>query len=232
MIGKTVSHLPYEIINLRSIRFSKYINSLKFLYIFNFLSHRVNKIVYIIFFLISVISLNCGSSSLNIVELSFDAQRDEIIEIMPFSASKKRLAEKDIKWRRTIPDILDKQSGLYTSLDDKDYENLRQSLIQSLRESKGFKEIHDIQNEKETSNGVRVYISFDESGVDQTGLFSFSAVCFIKAFAWTEIAKDSVLVKKEIATKGKSRWSAGGAKNDAMIKFIGEIAQLISGKSK
>jgi len=192
----------------------------------------MHKIAYFMFFLILVISLNCGTSSLNIIELSFDAQRDEIIEIMPFSAAKKKLSEKDIKWRSTIPDILDKESGLYTSRDDKDYENLRQSLIRSLRESKGFKEIHDIQNEKEISNGVRIYISFDESGINQTGLFSFSAVCLIKAFAWTEIAIDSVLVKKEIAAKGKSRWSARGAKNDAMIKFIEEIAQLISGKSK
>ena len=147
---------------------------------------------------------------------------------MPFVAAKKRLSEKGIKWRSTIPDIIEKESGLYISFDDKDYEILRKSLIQSIRESKGFKEIHDIQNEKETSNGVRVYISFDESGVDQTGLFSFSAVCFIKAFAWTEIAKDSVLAKMEIKTKGRSSWSASGAKNDAITRFIKEIAQLLS----
>ena len=84
----------------------------------------MHKIEYFIFFLILVISLNCGTGSLNIVELNFNTQRDEIIEIMPFSAAKKRLAEKDIKWRSTIPDILEKESGLYSPLDDKDYEKL------------------------------------------------------------------------------------------------------------
>jgi len=190
----------------------------------------MKKIIHVIFFiLVLFIIIKCGSSSLKIVELSFDTQRDEIIDIMPFSVAKKRLAEKDIKWRGTITDIIDKESGLYSSFDDKDYDYLRQSLIQSLRESQGFKAIYDIQNENETSNGVHVYISFDESGVNQT---EFASFCLLNAFAWTETAEDSVLAKKEIKTRGRSNWSASGAKNDAIRKFIKEVAQLISIKSK
>ena len=86
---------------------------------------------------------------------------------------------------------------------DEDYANLRQSLIQSLRKGQIFKAIHDIQNENESSNGIRVYISFDESGINQT---SFESFCVLNAYAWTEIAGDSVLSKKEIKTRGRSSW--------------------------
>ena len=143
--------------------------------------------------------------------------------------SKKRLALKDPKWRGTFAELIDKETGLYTSLDNKDYVNLRQSLIQSLKKSQSFKAIHDIQNENESINGTRLYISFDESGINQT---SFESFCVINAYAWTEIAGDSVLSKKEIKTKGSSSWSAKKAKNDAIVKFIKEVAQLISIKSK
>ena len=148
---------------------------------------------------------------------------------MPFSEAKKRLASRGFKWRGAIVDLIDRKTGLYTSFDDDDYANLRQSLIQSLRKSQSFKAIHDIQNENESADGIRLYISFDESGINQT---SFESFCVLNAYAWTEIAGDSVLSKKEIKTRGRSSWSAGGAKNDAITKFIKEVAQFISIKSK
>ncbi len=184
-----------------------------------------NIISFIFFIMLAVIVFKCASSSLIIVELNLNLQRDTIIEIMPFSEAKKRLASKDSEWRGAIPDLIDRETGLYTSFDDEDYAYLRKSLIQSLRKSHSFKAIHDIPNENESANGIRFYISFDESGINQT---TFESFCVLNAYAWTEIAGDSVLLKKEIKTRGRSSWSAGGAKNDAIAKFIKEVAQLIS----
>ena len=190
----------------------------------------MNKIIRFLFFImLSIIVFKCASSSLNIVKLNLNPQRDTVIEIMPFSEAKKRLASTDPKWRGSLAELIDRETGLYTSFDNEDYANLRQSLIQSLRKSQIFKAIHDIQNETESDNRIRLYISFDESGINQT---SFESFCVLNAFAWTEIAGDSVLSKKEIKTKGRSSWSASGAKNDAITKFIKEVAQLISIKSK
>lgn len=190
----------------------------------------MKKIIYFAFFVMfAMIVFECTSRSLNIVELNFSPQRDTVIEIMPFREAKKRLATKDSKWRGTLTDLIDRENGLYTSFDDNDCANLRQSLIQSLRMSKIFKAVHDIKNENESGNGIRLYISFDESGINQT---SFKSYCVLNAFAWTEIAEDSVLSKKEIRTRGRSNWSVRGAQNDAITKFIKEVAQLISIKSK
>ncbi len=93
------------------------------------------------------------------------------------------------------------------------------------------KAIHDIKNENESGTGIRLYISFDDSGINQTS-FTAESFCVLNAFAWTEIAEDSVLSKKEIRTRGRSNWSVRGAQNDAITKFIKEVAQLISIKSK
>ncbi len=184
---------------------------------------------FVFFIVLAVIVFKCASSSLIVEELNLNLQGDTVIEIMPFSEAKKRLASKGFKWRGAIPDLIDKETGLYTSFDDADYAFLRKSLIQSLRKSQSFKAIHDIQNENESVNGIRFYISFDESGINQTSLESF---CVLNAYAWTEVAADSVLSKKEIKTRGRSGWSVNGAKNDAITKFIKEVSQLISIKSK
>jgi hypothetical protein len=190
----------------------------------------MKKIIRFIFFImLALIVSKCASKPLTVVILNLNPQRDTVIEIMSFSDAKKRFATKDPKWRGAIPDLIDREDGLYTSCDDEDYAYLRQSLIQSLQKSQIFKAIHDIQNKNELGNGIRLYISFDESGINQTSLESF---CVLNAFVWTEIAEDSVLSKKEIRTRGRSSWSASRAKNDAMTKFIKEVAQLISIKSE
>lgn len=180
---------------------------------------------FVIFIMLSVNHFTCSSSSLTIVELNLPPQQDIVIVVRPFLEADKLLVSRGFEWRGAITDLIDKETGLYTSFDEKDYANLRKSLIESLRESQSFKAVYDIQNENESVNGIRLYLSFDESGVNQTSLVSF---CFLNAFAWTEISQDSVLSKKEIKTKGKSSWSVNGAKNAAITKFIKEIADLLS----
>jgi hypothetical protein len=159
------------------------------------------------------------------VELNLPTQQDIVIEVRPFSEADKLLKSRGFEWRGVMTDIIDKDEGLYTSFDEQDYSNLRNSMIESLKKSQSFKAVHDIQNENDSVNGIRLYLSFDESGVNQTSLRSF---CFLNAFAWTEASQDSVISKKEINTKGSSSWSMNGAKNSAITKFIKEIADLLS----
>jgi hypothetical protein len=184
---------------------------------------------YVIFIILILIPISCSSSSLTIVKLNLPPQQDVSIEVRPFPEADKLLASRGFEWRGAITDILNKESGLYTSFDEQDYTNLRKSLIESLRESQSFQEIYDVHDENESVSGVRLYLSFDESGVNQTSLVSF---CFLNAFAWTEASQDSVISKKEIKTKGKSNWSVNGAKNAAITKFIKEIAYLLSTEAK
>ncbi len=184
---------------------------------------------FVFFIMPAVITFNCSSHSLNIVNLNLFPQGDAVIEVRPFPEAKKRLVSRGFKWRGALVNLIDPENGLYTAFEKEDFVYLRRSLIQSLRESESFKAIHDIQNEDESVNGTRLYICFDKSGVKQT---TFESFCFLNACAWTENSTDSVLSKKEIKTTGKSSWSASGAKNEAITKFIKEVAQLISFESK
>jgi hypothetical protein len=186
-------------------------------------------ICFVLFIFLVTSGFNCSSSSLNIIKLNLHPQKDTVINIMSFSEAKNRLAAKGIKWRGTITDLIDRDKGLYTSFNEEDYDNLRQSLVQSFKKSDVFKAVYDIQEEDELLNGICLYIAFDESGINQTSLVLF---CFLNAFVWTEIAGDSVLKKAEIKAVGRSSWSPGAAKNDAITKFIREIGDLISIQSQ
>jgi hypothetical protein len=177
----------------------------------------------------SDIALKCSSSSLTIVELNLHPQKDIIIEIRPLSEANKLLVSRGFKFRGVLADVIDKEEALYTSFDEKEYSYIRQSLIESLKESESFKAIYDVKDDHHPSNGIRLYISFDESGISQTSLESF---CFINSFVWSEISQDSLLSKKEIKTKGKSSWSVNRAKKEAITKFITEVAQLVSSRSE
>ena len=133
---------------------------------------RISHLVF--FIMLAVLLHSCSSSSLTCVELNIPPQRDIAVEIRPFSEADKLLASRGFKWRGALTDLVDKETGLYTSFDDQDYLILRQSLIQSLIESQCFKEVLDIQNENESANEPRLYLSFDESGVNQTSLTATS----------------------------------------------------------
>ena len=182
-------------------------------------------ILFAFFVILAAIIFKCTSGSLNIVELNLNPQKDAVIAIMPLADAKNRLATKSPKWRGKLTNVIARETGLFTPFDEKDYLNLRQLLIRSLRKSQAFKAVHDIQTETTAESGIRVYIRFDESGKTQSSLASF---CDLNAFAWIETAADSVLSKKELQTKGRSNWSTGGAKNKAISKFIKEVAQFIS----
>ena len=183
-------------------------------------------IFFIFVLLVPIIFFKCSSSSLNIVELKPNLQKDTEIDIMPFSAARKRLERKGSRWRGMFTDIIDKKDALYKAFDDEDLTNIRQTLIKSLRKSQNFKAIYNINTEKELVKGVRLYICFDRSGIKQT---SFESFCFLNACVWTEIAGDSIVSKKDIKTVGKSIWSLSNAKNKAITKFIKEVALLLSG---
>lgn len=179
----------------------------------------------IIILLALTILHRCTSRSATVVTLIINPQKNTIIDVMPFSAAKKRLEAKGPRWRGMFTDLVDIENGLYTPFEKNDLEIIRKSLIKSLRHSKSFKLINDVKTYNEAQNGIRLYLCFDKSGTKQTSRESF---CFINACAWTEIANDSVVSKIEIKTVGKSNWSLNNAKDEATEKFLLEIAKLFS----
>jgi len=188
-----------------------------------------NLIHFVLLIILALQFSNCASSSKKIIELNLPPQKDMVVEIRPFSEAKRYVTSKGFKWRGALTDLIDKKNGLYTSLNDNDYKEIRKILINSLRESRSFGEIYDIHDENESFNGIRLFVCFDDSGIKQT---TMTYVCFINACSWTTTPGDSMLIKREIHSKGSSNWSATGAQEEAITQFINEVAQLLASKSE
>ncbi len=179
---------------------------------------------FLFFVLPVVIAFSCASSSV-IVELDIDPQLNTIIEVMPLSDAEERLNSIHTDWVGHGRKILEQKSGLYTPCNKEDHSVLRRSLIKSLRKSQAFKDVVDVRSTNELNSDMRLYMSFVKSGMYQT---SYESFCVINAFVWVETATDSVMVKKQITSKGQSGWSKKGARNDAIGKFIFEVSRLLS----
>ena len=165
-------------------------------------------------------------SSKKIVPLSIQPQSDRVILVMPTTAAEKRYAMSDA-WRRGGAGIaVDAASGIYTyKFDDKDYTHLRQSLVESLQQSKSFGAVHDVSNDTNIGDGTRLYIRFDESGMKPTRWGNF--ICLIRAQVWTEDAKGNLLAKKDMAVEEKSGITVRAAKNKAIVRFVQEVGALL-----
>ena len=167
----------------------------------------------------------CTTSGIHQVDLNIKAQPDSFVEVMPLEPAKKRFATSDA-WRRgSIGIAIDAQTGVYTyKFDDKDYENLRKSVIESLQKGGFFKGVRDVPDGGEIGTGMRLYMNFSESGMGQTRWGGFT--CTLKAYAWTEDVTGNIVAKKEIAVVEKSEMTAGAAKNKAITKFVYEVSEL------
>lgn len=167
----------------------------------------------------------CVTSGLQEVSLNIKAQTDTLVEVMPFETAKKRFATSDAGARGPIGVLLDQRTGLYTyKFDDKDYANLRNSVIESLLKGGFFKGVHDVTYDGEVGTGTRLYINFSESGMGRSGWGGYT--CALNAYAWTEDATGNVLAKKEIAVIEKSGMGVGAAKNKAITQFVREVSGL------
>jgi hypothetical protein len=174
----------------------------------------------------STLVSGCVTSSSTVVPLNIKQQPATVIEVMPISAAQKRFVTSDW-WRRGIivGGVIDANTGIYTyKFDDKDYANLRKSVIDSLQKGNYFKEVNDVSNDVEAGTGTRLYINFSESGMGSTTLGGFT--CTLKAYAWTEDATGALVAKKEVSVLEKSEITVGIAKNKAITKFVQEVSKL------
>jgi hypothetical protein len=180
---------------------------------------------HVLFIMPAIVFISCSSKAINIVHLDLPVHQNIILEIRSFSEAKKYMAAQGFKWRGTMTDLVNTEDKLFTSFEDKDFAQLRRLLIRSIYESQSFKAVEDIQDENQAHKGLCLYLCFDQSGIRQTMLEYF---CFINACAWTAIKGDSLFAKKEIKTKGQSKWSAGRALNEAERQFVKEVGQLLA----
>ncbi len=172
----------------------------------------------------------CASSSANVVALNITPQPAAVIEVMPTSAAKERygtLDKRDQFWY-WVDGRLEKHwasdARVYT-FDDKDYANLRASVIESLRQGRAFKEVRDATPPGNAGSSIRLYIDFVESGMGSTGWMG-GFTCRVRALAWTEDPTGKVLAKREIVAEGKSEMTVSIAKNEVITKFVQEVSKL------
>ena len=172
----------------------------------------------------------CASSSSKVVTLNIRPQPTTVIEVMPTSAAKERFGTRDKRdtawfW---VNGSLEKRwlaDARVYAFEDKDYANLRKSVIESLQQGGFFKEVRDVSPDGAAGSGTRLYLNFTESGMGSTGWMG-GFTCTIHAYAWLEDPTGKILTKGEIAVQGKSELTVSIAKNEAITKFVQEVAKL------
>lgn len=168
----------------------------------------------------------CVSSKVRLVDLNLKPQRDTVIEVMPYAAAEKQYTTSDAGRRGLLGLVIDANTGIYTyKVDARDYANLRESIIQSLRKSDAFKDVRDIQNESESRTGVCLFLKINESGMRQT---AFTFVCVIKGKAWTSDASGRIITQKDINVEQSSAFTVGAAKSKAISKCVQEVVAIFA----
>jgi hypothetical protein len=172
----------------------------------------------------------CATSSSKIVTLNISSQPTTAIEVMPTSAAKERFATRDKRdkvwvWtNRGLQKLWMLDARAY-AFDDRDYANLRTSMIESLQQGHFFKEVRDVSPNGVVGTGTRLYVNFSASGMGSTGWMG-GFTCTINAAAWIEDPTGKVLATREISVQGKSEITVSIAKNEAITKFVQEVSKL------
>ena len=121
----------------------------------------------------------CAGSKVHVVRFEIDPGKGKIA-VMPWEKAKKSLSASDAKQRSDMGfeavgvlagphEAVDEATGLFTyTFDQDDYENLRQSVIQSLHKSEAFSEVIDVSDATPPDSDLRLVLTFSESGIVQT----------------------------------------------------------------
>jgi hypothetical protein len=154
------------------------------------------------------------------------AHAGAVLNVMPFAAADKQYATSDPGRRGLVGVAANEGTGIYTyRFDAKDYQNLRQSIVESFRAGKHFTEVRDLANANEAQAGLRLFLQFSESGMNKT---TWNMVCTIKGQGRVEDAAGKVLSQKDIAITKKSGMSVSAAKNLAIKAFVEEVGALFN----
>ena len=184
-----------------------------------------HKLIALVMLLVVATTGCTTSSSKKIVTLNIKPQPETVVHVMPAAAAQKRLTTSDAAKRALLGILVDQATGIYTyKFDDKDYGHLRQSVVESLQQGHAFRAVHDVTADTVEGDGTRLYISFQESGMQQTKWGNF--ICILKALAWTEDAGGNVLAKKNVAVEEKSGVTVRVAKGKAISRFVTEVGGL------
>jgi hypothetical protein len=151
-------------------------------------------------------------SEISIVELNIPPQPDVVIEIMPIVTAGEQYST-TFSYRTY-------------SFNNSDYYNLRQSLKTSLDSAKIFREVREVVDQKEATDGIRMHIEFSESGMKRP-LPGFSVVCVLKGKAWTTDAHNNIIAQKDINVE-ESNLNVGASKTEAIRVCVQEILSLLS----
>jgi hypothetical protein len=172
----------------------------------------------------------CVGSSTQKVTLKVP-RRSQTLAIPSFGPTKESLSAQD--WRngryRTAGDhVLTKDLGTH-SFDDSDFQNLRQSLIQSLQAASAFGEIVDANGvgpeAPPTPGAWRLRVEFELTGMKQT---PFTSTCLLKGTCSFEGPDGRVVRAQKVDVVEDSLMTVSAAKNSAIESFVEECAKSLA----
>ncbi|MDT8402710.1 MAG: hypothetical protein RQ743_13540 [Bacteroidales bacterium] len=166
----------------------------------------------------------CVASKIQTVDIRLNKKMASIVVMKP-SEAKRRLYATDAARRGPVLVLIDNKTGFYTyTFDEKDYANLRASVINSLEKCSCFNKVTDTPDQDKGTEQMILYLDFYDSGIQKT---TWTMDCLLNGTAWIEDSSGKVLAEKQISVLESSGMSVGKAKDKAIIKYLQEISALL-----
>ena len=175
----------------------------------------------------------CAGSKTLIIPMELHTHEMDTVSLMPFNTTFERKYYSDVHMRApsfligAITREINRRSGIYTyTFEDKDLMNLRASIVQSLSRAGHYSEVNDIISleDQPIEKGLLLYIDFKKMGVSQKIAF----ICEIEATIRITDASGNTLARKEVLVQGKGIMTLGAGKNQAIERFLEQIASLLN----
>ncbi len=178
--------------------------------------------------------MSCAGSKTSMVKMDLSGHQGAYLNVMPFNSNFERAYYDDMRLQKFegfltdyIQHKIQERSGAFTyTFDDADLANLRTSMVSSLKETKHYTQVRDIDPARtlHMPDGLQLFIDFDRMGVSQ----KFS---FIVEIVGEMTVKDSAgqeLGKKSFHVREKGTWTLGAGKNKAIEQLVREVAELLN----
>lgn len=185
------------------------------------------KIIGIVFVLL--ILLGCAGSSVQIIQSEIKSRPESIVYVLPIGLPEEFGIAQD--WRKTGTTITTQegeeiQKGMYQySFGEGDITILRNSLINSLKESQSFLDVIYLNTSEidTTSSHSAFYVYLQTNRTDMTS--GHILKCFISGNLIIKNEKELILFINRIDVESKSLTTIADAKNKAIRQFVHEVLE-------
>lgn len=180
--------------------------------------------------LVLLLLLGCVGSKVQIIQSDLRLRPGSIVYVLPLGLPEEIGIAQD--WRKTGDTLTTKdgekiQIGMYQySFGEGDIINLRNSIINSLKESQSFSDVIYLNtiDIDVTGNHSAIYVHLQ---INKTDMFQnyFSSKCLISGKLILKSEKESILFEDDINVEVKSIVSIRDAKNKAIEQFVNDVIE-------